>query len=268
MVDLSKHPCFNNRARLNFGRIHLPVAPACNVKCNFCDRKYSCVNECRPGVTASILTPEEALHHLDNVMNLRDDIAVAGIAGPGDPFANSLETLTTLKLIRKKYPTLLLCVATNGLNLLENIDALSELCVSHVTVTVNGIDADVVKNIYEYIILDGICYTGRDAAEILISRQKAGIKALINKGIITKVNTIIIPGVNETHIVTLSKELAEWGVDIQNCIPLLPVKGTLFQDKTAPSPEMIHSIRSHAGEYIIQMSHCNRCRADACGMLN
>lgn len=268
MVDLTKHPCFNNNARLQFGRIHLPVAPDCNVKCNFCDRKYSCVNESRPGVTASILTPQEALHHLDMVMNLRDDIAVVGIAGPGDPFANSKETMKTLQLIRNKYPDLLLCVATNGLNLPDNIDALYELNVSHVTVTINGIDAAIVKNIYEYIIFDGVRYTGVEAAEILIARQKEGIETLVNKGIVTKVNTIIIPGENDNHIVTLSQELAKWGVDIQNCIPLLPVTGTLFQNKSAPPPEMIHSIRNQAGDYIMQMSHCNRCRADACGMLN
>ena len=58
-MDLSKHPCFNDAVRHQFGRIHLPVAPDCNIQCNFCDRRFNCVNESRPGVTTSVLTPPE-----------------------------------------------------------------------------------------------------------------------------------------------------------------------------------------------------------------
>ena len=55
--DFSKHPCFNAGAKGKYGRVHLPVAPKCNIKCNFCDRKYDCVNESRPGVTSRINHP-------------------------------------------------------------------------------------------------------------------------------------------------------------------------------------------------------------------
>jgi len=268
MADISKHPCFNPTARLQYGRIHLPVAPACNVQCNFCDRKYSCVNESRPGVTASVMSPDEALQHLDSVVAKRNDIAVVGIAGPGDPFANTNATLETLRLVHEKYPHMLLCVATNGLELFENIDALTELDVSHVTVTMNGIDPEIVKNIYAWVSYHGQVLKGIEAAEILIERQTTGIKALVAHGIIAKVNTIIIPGVNETHVAEVSKQVAAWGADVQNCIPLLPVSGTLFGDKAQPSPQIIHEIREQAQKHLPQMAHCSRCRADACGLLN
>jgi nitrogen fixation protein NifB len=268
MIDISKHPCFNAEARMQFGRIHLPVAPACNVQCKFCDRKYSCVNESRPGVTASIMTPAQALVHLDQVVSQRSDIAVVGIAGPGDPFANTEATLATLRLVHLKYPDMLLCVATNGLNLPENIKALAELNVSHVTVTMNGIDPEIVKNIYSWVRFGDRYFTGVEAARLLIERQTEGIKALVEHGIIAKVNTIIIPGVNDKHIEEVSKQVASWGADVQNCIPLMPVAGTPFGELEQPAPSLIHEIRERAGSHLPQMAHCSRCRADACGLLH
>jgi nitrogen fixation protein NifB len=268
MADLSKHPCFNAEARLQFGRIHLPVAPACNVQCKFCDRKYSCVNESRPGVTASVMTPAQAMVHLDQVVSQRSDISVVGIAGPGDPFANTEATLATLKLVHDKYPNMLLCIATNGLCLSENIERLAELNVSHVTVTMNGINPDIVKNIYTWVRLGDRYFTGIEAAKILIARQIEAIKALVEHGIIAKVNTIIIPGVNDNHIQEVSKQVAAWGADIQNCIPLMPVAGTPFGVLEQPAPSLIHKIREQAGKCLPQMAHCSRCRADACGLLS
>ncbi len=52
-LDITRHPCFNESAKGTCGRVHLPVAPECNIKCNYCNRKYDCVNESRPGVTSS-----------------------------------------------------------------------------------------------------------------------------------------------------------------------------------------------------------------------
>ncbi len=91
--DFQSHPCFNADAKGKFGRVHLPVAPKCNIKCNFCDRKYDCVNESRPGVTSTVLSPEQAGVYMQRVLEKEPRISVAGIAGPGDPFANGPETI-------------------------------------------------------------------------------------------------------------------------------------------------------------------------------
>ncbi|NEX14978.1 MAG: nitrogen fixation protein NifB, partial [Prosthecochloris sp.] len=48
-LSIEKHPCFNDASRHSFGRIHLPVAPKCNIQCNYCNRKFDCLNENRPG---------------------------------------------------------------------------------------------------------------------------------------------------------------------------------------------------------------------------
>ena len=55
------HPCFG--AKQNRGRIHLPVAPGCNLECRFCDRKIN-EEENRPGVTARVIQPEEAVTYV------------------------------------------------------------------------------------------------------------------------------------------------------------------------------------------------------------
>ena len=86
-LDILRHPCFSDAARHRFARIHLPVAPDCNVQCNFCKRVYDCANESRPGVTTAVLSPKQALRYLEAVLKKDPRITVVGIAGPGDPFA-------------------------------------------------------------------------------------------------------------------------------------------------------------------------------------
>src|SRR5512138_3904651 len=113
-TDLSRHPCFNREVAHTTARVHLPVAPRCNVQCNFCNRRMDCLNEGRPGVTSAVLTPFQALGYLQKLTSRRDNIAVVGIAGPGDPMANAEETLATLRLVREHYPQMLLCLAING----------------------------------------------------------------------------------------------------------------------------------------------------------
>jgi nitrogen fixation protein NifB len=72
------------------------------------------VNESRPGVTTGVLSPDQAMMYLDTVFAQKKNISVVGIAGPGDPFANPEETMETLRLVREKYPDMLLCIASNG----------------------------------------------------------------------------------------------------------------------------------------------------------
>ena len=106
-MDLSRHPCFNAGMRGIVGRVHLPVAPRCNIQCKYCNRQYDCVNESRPGVTSAVLTPKQAIAYLEFVFEELNNISVVGIAGPGDPFANPKETMETLRLVRERYPEMI-----------------------------------------------------------------------------------------------------------------------------------------------------------------
>ena len=117
-LDINRHPCFNAEVKGECGRLHLPVAPKCNILCNYCNRKFDCVNESRPGVSSALLSPHQAVSYMEQVLAKEPRITVAGIAGPGDPFANPRETMKTIRLVRERFPEILLCLASNGLGLL------------------------------------------------------------------------------------------------------------------------------------------------------
>ncbi len=266
-LDISRHPCFDDKARHKHGRIHLPVAPKCNIQCNFCNRKYDCANETRPGVTSAMLTPRQTLAYLTQALRIDPKIAVVGIAGPGDPFANSEATIETLRLVRERFDSLLLCVATNGLQVAPFADELAALEVSHVSLTINAVDPEIGAGIYRWVRHDKRIYRGPDGARLLIDRQLDAICALKGEGLLVKVNTILIPGINDRHIGAVARAIGSLGADIMNCIPIYPVEDTPFESIPPPPPDLVADVRAEAAEFMPQMRHCVRCRADAVGLL-
>ena len=77
--ETSEHPCYSSGAH-EFARMHIPVAPRCNISCNYCNRKFDCVNESRPGVTSEVLSPEEAFEKFLDVKEKMPNLRVVGIA--------------------------------------------------------------------------------------------------------------------------------------------------------------------------------------------
>jgi nitrogen fixation protein NifB len=266
-LNLLNHPCFNDKVRHTFGRVHLPVAPRCNIQCKFCNRKYDCINESRPGVTSGVLSPAQAMVYLESVFEKKKNISVVGLAGPGDPFANPEETMETLRRVRKSYPEMLLCVASNGLGIGPYIDELAQIRVSHVTVTVNAVDLAVAEKIYAWVRHGKRVLHPKEGVKLLLEKQLDAITRLKEKGIVVKVNSIIIPGINDAHIPEVARKMGEMHVDILNCVPYYPNQGSTFENIPEPSKEMIASIRKEAAKFIPQMHHCTRCRADAVGLL-
>ena len=267
MFELYTHPCFNEESKHKYSRVHLPVAPNCNIQCNYCNRKYDCVNESRPGVTSAVLKPYQAIEYLKIISGKLNNISVVGIAGPGDPFANPEETLETMRLVRREFPDVLLCVSTNGLNIAPYIDELKKLNLSHVTLTINGFDPEILARIYSWVRFGKRVYRGIEAGEVMIRQQTEALKLLKEAGLTVKVNTIVIPSVNEHTITNTAAKLAEFGTDMMNCIPLLPAKDTPFENLKEPVPGLIKQLRKETAEYIKPMNHCSRCRADAAGLL-
>lgn len=263
----ANHPCFDPEARHRFGRIHLPVAPRCNMQCNFCNRKFDCINESRPGVTSAVLTPPQALAYLTEVVAQRPEIAVVGLAGPGDPFANPDETMETLRLVRARFPHMLLCVATNGLAIGPHLDELARLRLSHVTITITALDLKISAEIYAWIRDGKRPLRGEAAAALLLERQLDAIHQLKSRGIVVKINSIIIPGINDGHIPEIAKAMTHFGVDIMNVMPLAHVEGAAFEDLEPPDGLMTARLRLQCGLHLPQMSHCARCRADAVGFI-
>ena len=266
--DTTSHPCFTEKAAQSCGRVHLPVAPKCNVLCGYCNRKYDCVNESRPGVTSGVLTPAQAADYLDRLLEREPAIRVAGIAGPGDPMANAAATLETLRLIRQRHPDMLFCLSSNGLGMPPHLDALAANGVTHATLTINAVDPDISARLYTWVRDGKVVWRGRPAAELMLERQLTALTGLVQRGIVVKVNTILVPGINDGHVEQVAERVAALGATLMNIIPLHPTHDTPLAQVAEPSPEAVGEARRLAGAHIRQMTHCRRCRADAVGLLH
>jgi nitrogen fixation protein NifB len=110
-------------------------------------------------------------------------------------------------------------------------------------------------------------YRGEQAARVLLERQLDSIRAVKEAGVTLKINTILIPGVNEDHVEVVAEEMRSLGADIMNCIPLFPVAGTPFAEKEQLPLSRVKAIRGQVEQLLPQMEHCTRCRADAVGLL-
>jgi nitrogen fixation protein NifB len=264
--NIQGHPCFGGNHHKN-GRMHLAVAPRCNIKCGYCSRRHDCANENRPGVASRLLTPVEAMDKVREVMAselLGPLIKVIGIAGPGDPLANQ-ETFETFAMIGAEFPHLIKCMSTNGLLLPEKVGILNEIGLCSLTVTVNSLDPEVGARIYSFINYRGKRYSGVEAAEILIANQLEGIRMAAACGMTVKVNTVLIPGVNDAQIPLLGRKIKELGASVMNIMPLIPQAD--FAHIAPPGQKQLEELRAANERIIGQMKHCRQCRADAVGLI-
>ncbi|WP_292462412.1 nitrogenase cofactor biosynthesis protein NifB [Methanolobus sp.] len=261
---IAQHPCYSKDAQHKYGRIHLAVAPKCNIQCNYCDRKFDCVNESRPGVTSEVLSPQEALEKTKQVIKEYPFIKVVGVAGPGDPLAND-ETFETFRLIKEEFPDATLCLSTNGLVLPERLPEIIKAGVTTLTVTLNAIDPEIQAKVIGHISYHGKIYRGIEAAEIMVKNQLEGIRAAVDAGLVVKINTVLMPGINDKHVVEVAKKVHELGVFIMNVMPL--ICQAKFADMEPPSPAYRQEVQDSCEPYVQQMRHCRQCRSDAFGLI-
>ena len=196
-------------------------------------------------------------------MEISPEIKVAGIAGPGDTLASD-NALKTFSLIDRNFPELIKCMSTNGLLLAERADEIIKVGIDSLTVTVNAVDPEIEAQLNDYIIWHGKKIEGVEGAKILIENQLAGIKKIAEAGITIKVNTVLVPRINGSHIAEIAKTVAEAGAKKYNIIPLIPT--AKLASEPAPTCQDIHSARAAAMPYIELFLHCNHCRADAVGV--
>ena len=130
----------------------------------------------------------------------------------------------------------MLCLASNGLGIAPYLDELAELQVSHVTITVNAVDPEIGAKIYSWVRDGKVIYRGRQAAEVLLARQLEAIVGLKARGIVVKINTIVIPGINDHHVEAVARKMQELGVDLLNCMPVYPNADTPFGEIPEPAP--------------------------------
>ncbi len=270
---INNHPCYSEGAHQHYARIHVAVAPACNIQCNYCNRKYDCSNESRPGVTSGKLSPEEAVKKVLYIGGEIQQLSVVGIAGPGDALANPKKTFDTFRMLQEKAPDLKLCLSTNGLRIADYIDEIEKYNVDHVTVTINTVDptGEIGSQIYPWVHWNHKKVWGAQGAKLLLEKQLEGIKALTDRGILVKANSVLIPGVNDKDLPNVAKKLKEMNVFLHNIMPLLssPEFGTKFGLEGVPSAtdQETMAVQEACGMDMKLMKHCRQCRADAVGLI-
>lgn len=262
-VDVSTHPCYSSAAHFRFGRIHVPVAPRCNIQCNYCIRKFACPNENRPGVTMRVVTPDQALTTIREAVTRDPRLKVLGVAGPGDALANEA-TLATFERVKTEFPSLTRCISTNGLLLPDRIEAIDRAGITTLTITINAVDPAIGEQIYSHVRYHGKTYRGREAFELLNHNQLAGLREASYRGMLVKVNAVLIPGVNDEHLVEVARVAKDHGAYIMNIIPMLPL--AQFAHLPEPTVEQINKVRNECAKVIEQFRNCQRCRADAIGV--
>lgn len=264
----NQHPCFAGEVTINRGRIHLPVSPACNIQCRFCTRSITKTGRelQRPGLSAELLRPEQALVLVHRALELCPEITVVGIAGPGDTLATH-HALETFDRIHQVYPELIKCLSTNGLLLEQYADELFRVGVRTLTVTVNGVEPGILEQICSQVILKGVRYKGREGAALLIEAQKRGIRKAAALGILVKINIVLIPQINGDHIAQIAQTVKDQGAGIINIIPLIPQQEAgVFDIDHAPDCTELSYARQAAEVYLPVFRHCQHCRADAVGI--
>ena len=156
-------------------------------------------------------------------------------------------------------------MSTNGLYLSDRLDDLIKSGVRSLTITINAVMPETAEKIYSWIYYKGKRYTGRDAVECLLCNQWRGLRNAIDAGLIVKINTVLIPGINDTEIPLIAWLAGGKGADIMNIMPLIPQAE--FEHLQRPPHEVINRLREECIKYIPQMTHCRQCRADAFGIL-
>ncbi|AJP72715.1 nitrogenase cofactor biosynthesis protein NifB [Sphingomonas hengshuiensis] len=268
---VKNHPCYSEEAHHHYARMHVAVAPACNIQCNYCNRKYDCANESRPGVVSEKLTPTQAAKKVLAVASTIPQMTVLGIAGPGDPLANPAKTFETFRQIMEAAPDIKLCLSTNGLALPDYVDEIAKYNVDHVTITINMVDPEIGQHIYPWIFWEHKRITGIEAARILTERQLRGLEMLTERGILAKINSVMIPGVNDQHLVEVNRAVKSRGAFLHNIMPLIsaPEHGTVFglNGQRGPTAQELKALQDSCEGEMNMMRHCRQCRADAVGLL-
>ncbi|MBE6493410.1 MAG: radical SAM protein [Methanosphaera stadtmanae] len=255
------HPCYNEKLHDKVGRIHIPVSPSCNIQCGFCTRKLN-DTENRPGVSSCIMDVDRAMEHIRDTVT-KMPIKVVGVAGPGDSLCSE-NTLKLFEQVKEEFPDLILCMSTNGLLVPDYAQKIADVGVKTVTITINAVDPKIGAQIYDDINYKGKMYHGVEGFKILSENQLKGIEMLSNLGVVIKVNSVLIPGVNEDHIKEIAKVVHSKGASIMNVLPLIPLNK--FKDTPKPDCKLLARVRDEAEEYLPIFRACTQCRADAFGI--
>jgi len=126
------------------------------------------------------------------------------------------------------------------------------------------VDPQILAGICSHVVLDGKMYEGAQGAELLINAQGRGIEKMSALGAVVKINTVLVPGINDSHIEAIAETVKSWGASIMNIIPLIPQFE--MADLQPPDCSELNGARTEAEKHLPVFRHCQHCRADAAGI--
>jgi nitrogen fixation protein NifB len=191
---------------------------------------------------------------------------------PGRSTGQPARTFETFRELAERAPDIKLCVSTNGLSLPMYVDEIARHNIDHVTITINCVDPEVGAKIYPWIFWKNRrASTDARPPRILIAQQQKGLEMLTARGILVKVNSVLIPGVNDEHLKEVSKIVKAKGAFLHNVMPLIAEAehGTYYglMGQRSPTSEELKALQDACAGDMNMMRHCRQCRADAVGML-
>lgn len=209
------------------------------------------------------MSADDAVQTAKKELNRRPNLRIVAVAGPGEPLANAA-TFEALSGLLKDRHRVHFCLSTNGVLLSDSVDRLVELRVDSLSVSMSTSNPATAAAIYEWANIRGKRMTGIGMGKAIVGTQVAGIRRAANAGIHVKINSVLIPGVNNGDIASLAEAAARAGAELQNIIPLVPCGSMLT--RRPPSFMEQEQARAEAREYINQFCGCQKCRADVVGI--
>lgn len=196
-----------------FDEINLPVAPSCNMMCNFCNRCSDCVqNGNNPEYFSKVLTPRLAVNKAITSAEKDKRTGIFKISGPGEPLCN-VQTFEVLKRLSVSLPDYVYSVCTNGILLEEKAEQIAELKVKKVEVAINAVFTHTIARLYSRIVKNNNVVANPEAmAAVMLQGQLNGIRACIERGILVSVNTTYFPGINDNDIPVIAAKCEKLGV--------------------------------------------------------
>ncbi|MGR9052600.1 MAG: NifB/NifX family molybdenum-iron cluster-binding protein, partial [Gammaproteobacteria bacterium] len=94
---------------------------------------------------------------------------------------------------------------------------------------------------------------------------------LTERGILVKVNSVMIPGINDEHLAEVSRVVKQKGAFLHNVMPLIAEAehGTFYgvMGQRGPTAAELQDLQDKCSGDMNMMRHCRQCRADAVGLL-
>jgi nitrogen fixation protein NifB len=119
--------------------------------------------------------------------------------------------------------------------------------------------------IYRQVRYQGAGYQGAEGARLLIEKQFEGVRRAADLGLVVKVNTVLIPGVNDEQIPLIAAKIRDAGAFVMNIMPLIPRSDLSLV--APPTPDYLETVRLANEQTIAQFRGCQQCRADAVGLV-